>query len=83
MPLSSREPRGKLPSMADTYLIDIDAEQVRRNFTQGDGREWSPAEVRAWLIEHDFVATPEGWIAEEVSLGLLAKGEYRIIKQTT
>lgn len=58
--------------MADAYLINIDQEQLRQNFTQGDGREWTPEEVRAWLIDHDFEAVPDGWVAEEMTVRLLA-----------
>ena len=67
--------------MSDAYLLDIMTDQICANFSASEGREWTPEGVRAWLIERDFAPTPDGWIAEEISLGYLAKTEYKLIKQ--
>lgn len=62
--------------MADVCLIHIYQDRIQTALSAAEGREWSPVEVRAWLIEQRFEPVEEGWIAEEISLRALQRNEY-------
>jgi hypothetical protein len=68
-------------TLADTFLIDIDLQQLAINFTKADSKAWSAAEARGWLLEHDFTSVGGGWVCEDCQLDLLGKGEYQVIRQ--
>ena len=69
--------------MADAYLIAIRLDRLAANFSKADGKTSTAADARAGVVEHGFLSTLDGWVCEDVQLGLLGRGEYRIIRQTT
>ena len=67
--------------MADPNTVTIDVEQLRRNFTEAEGRECTADDVMEWLRECGFRYQGRTWLCEEVSLRALARSEYRIVSR--
>lgn len=51
-PIDSAQPR---------LVVKIDLERLRANLTQEDKRDWSPLEVRQWLLDARFRSLGGGW----------------------
>jgi hypothetical protein len=62
-------------AMAESFLVEIDLDALRRNRSLIEGREVGEAEAAAWLKEKGFVAVPNGWMAEEKALAVLDSSE--------
>ena len=67
--------------MSDPIKVTLDVEQLRRNFSAAEGRERTADDVMEWLRECGFRYQGRTWLCEEVSLGALARSEYRIVNQ--
>ena len=65
--------------MDDPVAATIDVEQLRRNFSAAEGREWTADDVMDWLRGCGFRYQGRTWLCEDVSLRVLARSEYRIV----
>ncbi len=62
--------------MADLYLVHVDQAKFAANLAVAERREFSPIEVREFLIENSFTSTPLEWVCEEISSRSLQRNEY-------
>jgi hypothetical protein len=62
--------------MADTYIVNVNLEQLRARCSLCEQRVLTDAEARLWLIRYGFYPRPDGlFIAEEAVLRQLDPSE--------
>lgn len=61
--------------MADSFIVRINLDRLRQNFCMAEAKLWTEDEVKEWLRESGFIERPDGWLCEEISLGLLDRTE--------
>ncbi len=68
-------------SMADNYIVQINFDRLLENVNKADkAKVWTLDSIKAWLKEEGFIERSDGWLCEEVSLGLLDKKEILSVK---
>jgi hypothetical protein len=62
--------------MAESYLIQVDLEQLRRHHSIFQRRPMSESEIRLWLVQEGFYPRVDGlYLAEEALLRRLDASE--------
>lgn len=61
--------------MAETYLVQINMDSLRRNLSQINRWNLTAQEVGDWLRSMNFVRTPRGWLADDAALDRLEPDE--------
>lgn len=67
--------------MSDSFVITIDLEKLRANFSRSENTIWTIDQVRKWLREHRFIEQGDEWLCEEILLQLIAKDEITNIDE--
>jgi hypothetical protein len=67
--------------MADSLIVTIEVEKLRQRLADSEGHLMTADDVTEWLQARGFVCRGWTWRCEEISLDVLAPGEYRIVRR--